>query len=44
MAQKFVGIDLGTHHIKVAVVSAGFRGVQLVDTFAEPVGDRKSVV
>lgn len=38
MAQKFVGIDLGTHHIKVAVVSAGFRGVQLVDTFAEPVG------
>ncbi len=38
MAQKFVGIDLGTHHIKVAVVNAGFRGVQLVDTFAEPVG------
>lgn len=38
MAQKFVGIDLGTHHIKVAVVSAGIRGVQLVDTFAEPVG------
>ncbi len=38
MAQKFVGIDLGSHHIKVAVVSAGFRGVQLVDTFAEPVG------
>lgn len=38
MAQKFVGIDLGTHHIKVAVVSSGFRGVQLVDTFAEPVG------
>ena len=39
MAQKFVGIDLGTHHIKVAVVSAGIRGVQLVDTFAEPVGE-----
>ncbi len=38
MAQKFVGIDLGTHHVKVAVVSAGVRGVQLVDTFAEPVG------
>jgi|GEM_PF-1023441 len=37
MAQKFVGIDLGTHHIKVAVVSAGIRGVQLVDTFAEPI-------
>lgn len=39
MAQKFVGIDLGTHHIKVAVMSAGIRGVQLVDTFAEPVGE-----
>ncbi len=38
MAQKFVGIDLGSHHIKVAVVTAGIRGVQLVDTFAEPVG------
>lgn len=38
MAQKFVGIDLGSHHIKVAVVSAGLRGVQLLDTFEEPVG------
>ncbi len=44
MAQKFVGIDLGTHHIKVAVVSAGIRGVQLVDTFAEPVGPPPAVV
>lgn len=38
MAQKFVGIDLGDHHIKVAVVSSGLRGVTLLDTFEEPVG------
>lgn len=38
MAQKFVGIDMGNHHVKVAVVSAGMRGVQLVDAFEEPVG------
>lgn len=38
MAQKFVGIDLGDHHIKVAVVSSGLRGVTVLDTFAEPVG------
>ena len=38
MAQKFVGIDIGNHHVKVAVVAAGLRGVQLVDAFEEPVG------
>lgn len=38
MAQKIVGVDLGAHHVKVAVVSAGIRGVQLVDAFEEPVG------
>ncbi len=38
MAQKFVGVDLGSHHVKVAVVSSGFRGVQLLDAFEEPVG------
>jgi Tfp pilus assembly PilM family ATPase len=37
MAQKYVGIDLGTHRVKVAVLTAGFRGAQLVDTFEEPV-------
>lgn len=37
MAQKYVGIDLGSHHVKVAVVTAGFRGAQLVDVFEEPV-------
>ena len=38
MAQKYVGVDIGSHHIKVVVVSAGLRGVQVVDAFAEPVG------
>jgi type IV pilus assembly protein PilM len=38
MAQKFVGVDLGTHHVKVVVVQARLRGVQVVDAFEEPVG------
>ncbi|MBL4687780.1 MAG: pilus assembly protein PilM, partial [Nannocystaceae bacterium] len=38
MAQKIVGVDLGTHHIKVVVVSSGLRGVSVVDAFEEPVG------
>jgi Tfp pilus assembly PilM family ATPase len=38
MAQKFVGVDLGTHHVKVVVVHAKLRGVQVVDAFEEPVG------
>lgn len=38
MAQKIVGVDLGAHHVKVVVVSAGIRGVQVVDAFEEPVG------
>ena len=37
MAQKYVGIDLGTHRVKIAVMTGGFRGAQLVDTFEEPV-------
>jgi type IV pilus assembly protein PilM len=37
VAQKFVGIDLGSHHVKIAVVTAGFRGAQLVDVFEAPV-------
>jgi type IV pilus assembly protein PilM len=36
MAQKYVGIDLGSHRVKIAVVTAGLRGVQLVDAFAVP--------
>jgi type IV pilus assembly protein PilM len=38
MAQKFVGIDLGSHHVKGVVVAAGVRGVQIVDAWSEPVG------
>lgn len=38
MAQKIVGVDLGSHHVKVAVVSSGIRGVSLVDAFEAPVG------
>ncbi|MEM7152304.1 MAG: pilus assembly protein PilM [Myxococcota bacterium] len=38
MAQKFVGVDLGSHHVKVVVASAGLRGVQVTDAFSEPVG------
>ena len=41
MAQKFIGIDLGFHTVKVCVVSVGFRSVEVlgyetigVDTFA----------
>lgn len=37
MAQKYVGIDLGTHHVKIAVMTAGFRGAQVIDAFEEPV-------
>ncbi|MCH9686252.1 MAG: pilus assembly protein PilM [Deltaproteobacteria bacterium] len=37
MANKFVGVDLGSHHVKVVVVSAGLRGVQVTDAFSEPV-------
>jgi type IV pilus assembly protein PilM len=42
MAQKFVGVDLGSHHIKVAVVSSGIRGVTLTDAFEVPVGHAES--
>lgn len=37
MAQKFVGVDLGSHHVKVVVVSAGLRGMQVTDAYSEPV-------
>lgn len=42
MAQKFVGVDLGSHHVKVAVVASGIRGVTLVDAFEAPVGQVES--
>jgi len=40
MAQKIVGVDLGAHRVKVTVVSAGLRGVQVVDAFEVPVPRR----
>jgi type IV pilus assembly protein PilM len=42
MAQKFVGVDLGSHHVKVAVVTSGIRGVTLTDAFEVPVGPIES--
>jgi type IV pilus assembly protein PilM len=38
MAQKFVGVDLGSHHVKGVVVSTGVRGVQVIDAWSVPVG------
>jgi type IV pilus assembly protein PilM len=38
MAHKFVGVDLGSYHVKGVVVTGGVRGVQLVDAWSEPVG------
>ncbi len=37
MAQKFVGVDLGSHTVKLVVVSSGLRGVQVVDVVEVPV-------
>lgn len=45
MAQKFVGIDLGTHRIKGVVVTVGMRGVQVHQSFEAEVegqGDGES--
>jgi len=36
MARKYVGIDLGSHRVKIAVVTAGLRGVNLVEAFSVP--------
>lgn len=35
--RRFVGIDLGTHSVKVVVVQAQLRGAQVVERFVEPV-------
>ncbi len=37
MSNRFIGLDLGTHCVKGVVVNAGFRGMQVVETFEEPV-------
>ncbi len=37
MAQKFIGLDLGTHGVKAVLVSAGLRTVQVLDIHEEAV-------
>lgn len=37
MAQKFIGLDLGTHEVKAVLVSAGLRTVQVLDVHEEAV-------
>ena len=40
MAQKYVGLDLGTHEIKAVLISAGLRTVQVLEVVVEPVAAR----
>ena len=42
MAQKFVGIDLGSHTVKFVVASVSFRGVQIHETFDVEVTPQES--
>ena len=37
MAQKFVGLDLGTSEVKAVLVSAGLRAIQVQEVVVEPV-------
>ncbi len=37
MAQKFVGLDLGTHEVKAVLISAGLRQTQILEVVVEPV-------
>ncbi len=37
MAQKFIGLDLGTHGVKVVLISAGLRTMQVLDVHEEAV-------
>jgi len=37
MAQKFIGLDLGTHGVKAVLVSAGLRTIQVLDMHEEAV-------
>ncbi|MBK8264490.1 MAG: pilus assembly protein PilM [Nannocystis sp.] len=37
MAQKFVGLDLGTQEVKAALISAGLRAAQVLEVHEEPV-------
>jgi len=40
MAQKYVGLDLGTHEVKAVLLSAGMRAVQILEVIVEPVASR----
>ncbi len=40
MAQKYVGLDLGTHEVKAVLLSAGMRSVQILEVIVEPVASR----
>jgi Tfp pilus assembly PilM family ATPase len=42
MAQKFVGVDLGNRRVKVAVVTTGLRGAQVLYVWEQDVQDNKS--
>jgi type IV pilus assembly protein PilM len=37
MAQKYVGLDLGTSEVKAVLISAGLRTIQVLDVVVEPV-------
>ena len=37
MAQKYVGLDLGTSEVKAVLISAGLRSIQILDVVVEPV-------
>lgn len=43
MAQKFVGIDLGSHQVKIVVATAGLRGVQVLNTFQAAVDPQQDL-
>lgn len=40
MAQKYVGLDLGTHEVKAVLVNAGLRSLQILEVVVEPVASR----
>ncbi len=40
MAQKYVGLDLGTHEIKAVLISAGLRTIQVLEVVVESVAAR----
>lgn len=36
MAQKYIGLDLGTHEVKAVLISAGLRSMQVLEVAVEP--------